>query len=296
MPQMEDVRRVADSLDVLVTERPLVLQGREFWYRARLTPIVEEDAPRERVQVIAHDVTDLKHAERDLLTYQQHLRTLASELAFAEEHERRQIAANLHDHIGQALTIAAMKVGLLSKQAGPGDAGKDLREVADLIERALQASRSLTFELSPPILYDLGLAAALEWLGEHVSEQHGLEVGVTDDGRPKPLDSDVCTTLFKAARELLFNVVKHASASRAEVGVRRCGESVEVVIRDDGVGFRLAEELQHHRGEGYGLFNIRERLQHLGGEMSIESWPGRGTSITLRASLQSTAPEDKGGP
>ncbi len=169
--QMADVHKAIDSLDVLTVEPRMVIQGQEYWLRVRITPIIEEEDRPRRVLVVVHDITDLKHAEQDLLTYQQHLRTLASELAFAEERERRQIAAGLHDQIGQALTIAAMKVSLLRKQAGTDAAGEDLQEVAGLIDRALQASRSLTFELSPPVLYDLGLEAALEWLAEHVQER-----------------------------------------------------------------------------------------------------------------------------
>jgi signal transduction histidine kinase len=161
------------------------------------------------------------------------------------------------------------------------DARHALHEVGGLIGQALLATRSLTFELSPPILYDLGLEPALEWLAEHVQSEHHIEVSFRDDGASKALDDDIRVTLFKAAREALFNVVKHARAGKAEVALSRCGDSIEVRIRDDGIGFDPAEH-----DEGFGLFSVRERLQQLGGHVGIDSRPGHGTCITLRAPLR----------
>ena len=293
--QMADVQRALDSWDVVVTEAGTVLQGQVVWFRTRLSPIMDELGRPSRVQAIAHDITDLKRAEQELLAHQQRLRTLTSELALAEERERRQIAADLHDHIGQALTIAAMKVGLLDGDPSAPDSAEALKEVAELIDRALHATRSLTFELSPPILYDLGLEPAVEWLVEQVQEEHGLQVSFADDGQSKMLDNDIRVTLFKAVRELLFNVVKHARARKAEVALSRSGDAIEVRIWDDGIGFDPSDGPAGRPGEGFGLFNIRERLRHLGGRLEIDSRPGHGTCVTLRAPLQAAPRAEKEG-
>jgi PAS domain S-box-containing protein len=299
---MATIRPALDSGSSLFDEITAEIRGRKVLFSIRIDPVRDEDGTISRVQVVGQDITAHVQREQELLTHQQHLRALASELALTEERERRQIAADLHDRIGQALTIAVMKTGLLEGDVSAPDARRDLREVSELIGQALHATRSLTFELSPPILYDLGLEPALEWLAEHVQGEHAIEVSFRDDGARKLLDADIRVTLFKAAREALFNVVKHARTGKAEVAVSRCGDSIEVLIRDDGIGFDPAERLERRAESpgngadgGFGLFNMRERLHQLGGQVKIDSRPGCGTCITLRAPLRrtdNTAKED----
>ena len=165
--------------------------------------------------------------------------------------------------------------------------GQGLAEVRDLIDGAIQDTRSLTFDLSPPVLYDMGFEAGLEWLADQAREQHGIRVAYRDDGQDKPLDEDVRVLLFRAARELLLNVVKHARASEARVSVCRDDGAVRIEIADDGVGFD-ASEVHHraNRSSGFGLFSIRERLDFLGGTFRIESRAGGGTRVTLAAPLK----------
>jgi signal transduction histidine kinase len=235
---------------------------------------------------VARDVTQRKEAEQKLLEYQQQLRSLASELALTEARERKRIAADLHDRIGQALALTRIKLGTL--KAGTQSPGKitSIEETIRLIEITIREVRTLVFELSSPLLYEVGLKAAVEQLVEQVQDQHGIPITLEDDGLPKPLSIDGSVVLFQAVRELLLNVVKHASARRIQVRLSRSDKTVEVTVQDDGVGFRVSRRaFKPGKHGGYGLFSIRERLEYLGGEVTMESAPGRGTRAALALSL-----------
>jgi signal transduction histidine kinase len=186
--------------------------------------------------------------EDESLQYQSQLRSLSSQLSITEERERRRIATELHDRIGHALTNASMRLSRLRNPAvSEADAKRLADEVHGLIEQSIQDTQTLTFELSPPILYDLGLEAAIDRLAEQAQSQHGITVNCVDDMASKPSDESLRVLLFQAARELLFNVVKHARASRATISTSRQGEFVSVAIEDDGVGFDPARA-RHRRG------------------------------------------------
>jgi PAS domain S-box-containing protein len=232
------------------------------------------------------DITERKRAEENIRIYQEQLRSLASELALIEEQERRRIATDLHDHIGQTLAIAQIKLGVLQKLASSTDLVSSLDEIHKLIDQTIQYTRSLTFELSPPILYELGLEAALEWLAEQIQERHDIPVNFEDDRQSKLLSEEIRISLFKAVKELLINIVKHAKANQAKVSIRRDGHNIKIIVEDDGVGFSLPEDKLLGKIGGYGLFSIRERFKHRGGLIEIESKPGQGTRVTLVAPLE----------
>ncbi len=223
-----------------------------------------------------------RRAEEELLIYQAKLRSLSSELLLTEERERRRIASDLHDRIGHALADSAIKLGSLQKAASPAGFSGELEEVRKIIDRTIQDTSSLTFEISPPMLYDLGLEAAIDWLVEQTQKQHDIRIEFYDDGQVKPLDVSFRVLLFQATRELLFNIVKHAQAKHAKLSVRRDGDDIRIFIEDDGLGFDTsAINSQLGRAKGFGLFSIRERLSHLGGYLEMESEPGKGTQITM---------------
>jgi len=280
--EMDDVREAVEADRLHVAERMLVLQGARRWFRIYLQPIKDAEGKLSSVQVIAYDITDRKQAEHELLAYQKQLRSLASELSLTEERERRRIAAGLHDHVGQLLTITGMKLEALAESTSKSDFAAGLAEVRGHIDEALRATKSLTFELSPPTLYELGLGQALEWFGEQIQEEHGIRVQVEDNGDPTPLEEDILVLLFRATRELLLNVVKHAKATVAEVSIHKDGRTMRISVQDDGVGFDTsAQRPLLRKNGGFGLFNVRERLDHLGGRLEIESAPGQGTRAVL---------------
>jgi PAS domain S-box-containing protein len=207
------------------------------------------------------------------------LQALAGELTLAEQRERSRLAKILHDHLQHLLVAAKFRLTVLSK----GEAG--YIEVEELIDESIAASRSLTAELSPPILYEAGLTAGVKWLARRMAEKQGLsvELQVEESGS---MPEHLKVLLFESIRELLFNVVKHAGTRSATVQLRHTKDSLQVVVADRGVGFDPALMPQPGEGgRGFGLFSIRERLELVGGEFEIRSAPNHGCRIALTVSL-----------
>jgi signal transduction histidine kinase len=226
--------------------------------------------------------------EHELLLHQRKLGQMGSDLVITEEKERRRIAAGLHDQIGQYLATANMKLKTLKRDLGPTHQ-ETLDDILELVDAMIREIRSLTLELSPPILYELGLVQAVEWLTEQIQERHGLKTEFRDDGRPKPMSDDIRVFLFRAVRELLMNVVKHARASQARVQMWVDDGYIKIEVQDDGIG--LDPEVLREgstMGQGFGLFSIRERLTPLGGFLKIDSQPHQGTRATLMAPQKQT--------
>jgi PAS domain S-box-containing protein len=231
---------------------------------------------------LRNEIAERKKAQDKLLIYQEQLRSLASELSLSEERIRRQMATNVHDRVGQTLAISKIKLESMRESVSSQELAKSLEEISRLISQAIESTRSLTFELSPPVLYELGFEAAVEWLVRHTEEQHGLAARFKDDGKYKPLDDNVRILLFQGVRELLVNAAKHSKAKRVTVSIRRVKNEIQVSIEDDGIGFDASRvHLRKYTKGGYGLFNIRERLKHIGGHVEIDSKTGHGTRVTL---------------
>jgi PAS domain S-box-containing protein len=243
-------------------------------------------APKFAIGMIA-DISDRKKAEGDIRTYQEQLQSLASELSLTEERERRRLGTDLHDHIGQALAVSKIKLGVLQKSITSEKQAKSLSEVRELIDQMIQDTRSLTFELSLPVLYELGFEAAVEWFARHLRSQHGLNVDVQKDMVSIPMDDEIKVLLFRSVRELMLNIVKHAQAHNARVTIRREGDDVSIAVEDDGVGIKdLRQESKLKSNGGFGLFSIRERLRYLGGQVQMVPGNDKGTRVTLVVPLQ----------
>ncbi len=280
------------------------LDGREMLVEATAAPVEWQGKPA--VQVIIRDITDRKQAEASLRqahaeleqrvqertaelsqAVQQleqrsaQLRDLTLELALAEQRERRRVADVLHGDLQQLLVGAKLLLSPVAQAAEPAVRAAG-REVSDLLQQALRCSRSLTEELSPPILRQGDLLPTLEWLARWMGEKHNFTVALRAE-RTILLDSpDTAILLFQSIRELLLNAVKHAQVQAAEVDIRRPDDQIQVIISDAGVGFDPAAlRVAGGTAGGFGLFGMRERLEFLGGGLKIESAPGRGSRFTL---------------
>jgi PAS domain S-box-containing protein len=230
------------------------------------------------------DELEARVAERTAIAERRaaQLRGLARELTETEQRERRRLAQLLHDHLQQLLVVAKLRLGGIRSQAPTSKVGASIKQVEDLVDEAISSSRSLTVELSPPILYDAGLGAALEWLGRRMLERHELHVEIDVDPDAEPDSDTTRVLLFQAAQELLFNVVKHARTNQASVHLRADDDDwIELEVADQGVGCSTVDSGEGGR-ETYGLFSLRERLEASGGAFSMASAPGQGCQVTLR--------------
>ncbi|UCC22649.1 MAG: PAS domain S-box protein [Planctomycetota bacterium] len=278
--------------------------GRRTWVETIKTPIYDERGRVVGTSGIARDMTELKKAQEhlqkdhdrleirvrrrtaELAKVNRELRSLTAELVLAEERARRRMAVDIHDHLSQKLAISKMRLEELAQSVRSSKSVAELREVSNMIAQTLETTRSLTFELSPPVLYELGFEAAVEWLTKQTRQQHGLSTEFTDDGQDKQLDEDVSVLLFQAVRELLVNVTKHSKARNVEVSTRRVGREIQISVEDDGVGFDTSEASSaDSRSGGFGLFSIHQRLGHIGGHLNVESEPGHGTRVSLVAPI-----------
>ncbi|MCX7965156.1 MAG: PAS domain S-box protein, partial [Syntrophorhabdaceae bacterium] len=261
--------------------------GTEIFVRENAKAIKGADGKTLYYEGTVEDITEQKKAEEKILLYQSQLRCLASDLSLAEERERRRIATMLHDYIGQLLAVSKIKLGALIESSNSDPIKKQLEKVRQHIEQAITHTRTLTFELSPPVLYDLGLKAAIEWLIEQIQKQYKIEFEFEDDGQSKEVAEDIKIFLFTAVRELLINVIKHAHAKKVKITLRKVNSNISLHVADDGVGFNVSKmKFYMDENKGFGLFSIRERLSHLGGHMEIRSQRGRGTRIILMAPLK----------
>jgi PAS domain S-box-containing protein len=270
-----------------VETRYIRKDGWSGWGRQSISLVRDAGGNPQFAIALFEDITDRRESEEKIRTYQAQLQSLASELSLTEERERRRLATVLHDHIAQLLVVAKGKFEKMQESALYRSLANPMEEIRRLIEESIRYTRSLVFELSPPILYELGFEPAMEWLAEHMEKQYGLVVHVEDDEQPKPLDNEARVLLFRAVRELLFNVLKHAQASCATVRMLRDGDHLQVIVEDNGVGF-APDKLGTLSGkmEGFGLFSIRERLNYSGGRMEIESSAGEPTRVILNLPLR----------
>jgi signal transduction histidine kinase len=214
------------------------------------------------------------------------LQRLSRSLLEAQEIERRAIARELHDELGQSLQ--AIKINLQTAQRFPQESPARLAECVDLVNHTIQQVRTLSVDLRPSVLDDLGLAAALEWYVERQAQQVGFVGRFIAEPRDLRLNSTVETACFRVVQEALTNIARHAKARHVWVELRRQGEEVHLSVRDDGAGFdvRAAQE-RALQGGSFGLLGMRERAELAGGVLTMQSAPTQGTEICLRFPLQS---------
>ncbi len=227
--------------------------------------------------------------ERRVVERTSQLRRVAVEATMAEERERQAIARDLHDDLGQMLHVAKIKLGQLAKPLQKSARDTLLEDMSELLSDASRMVRSLTSQLSPPTLHELGLAQAITWLADEMGRSYGLKILVSTGGTPAlPIPSAHSAILFRAVRELLINVSKHAGTNEAEVAMRTTGDRLLLRVSDNGGG--MADwRASLAAGKGFGLASIRERITFLGGSMDVRASPGNGTVVSLELPLDGPA-------
>lgn len=225
------------------------------------------------------DISEQRHAEREL-------QSLTRRLVQAEESERRRIAGELHDRVGQTLSALNINLdillGMLCEKA-PGDVRMRLRDSLALVDGTLQSIENVMADLRPPLLEEYGVGAALGWHAEEFSRRTGIAIEFEDLAKQKnrQLGREAGVALFRISQEALNNVAKHANAKRVSLLLEADADHMILTIRDDGAGFDLAEA--HSRSSRYGMTTMKERVLAAKGRLEVDSAPGKGT--TLRAKV-----------
>jgi signal transduction histidine kinase len=239
---------------------------------------------------------ELREAHLELALYRDHLekrvaeRTaqvsrLATEATYTEERERQALARDLHDDLGQILHVARFKLDLLSRE-NLSDKGRSLvQDISEVVTDACRKVRSLTSQLSPPVLGTLGLPTALQWLCSEIRDTYGLSASCKVDVADCNLSSAQSAILYRAARELLINVVKHSGSDSASLELVSEGQTLTLIVADPGSGTQKVEGVPGQT-KGFGLACVRDRISCLGGTTSIQTPPSGGVRVVLQMPLQ----------
>jgi PAS domain S-box-containing protein len=265
----------ADGMEVSWTRS----DGKVVCHHIRAVPELDDDGAVVSVLTVARDITDLKETEQSLLKSQAQLQDLSARRENAREEERKRIARDLHEELGQMLTALRMGVSTLPLRYGdtaPGLADRS-RGMLELIDQTIRGVRDVVTSLRPTVL-DTGIEPGLEWLAREFTRHNGVECVVhAVQVRPK-LPDTVATAVFRVAQEALTNIARHAQAERVDMTLERKGQEWILQIRDDGDGFDPS--VRHP--EAMGIAGMEERALMLGGTLDIASQLGFGTTVTLR--------------
>jgi PAS domain S-box-containing protein len=295
----DDVREDLDNMTLLnagkisgfqMEKRYLQPGGATIWIMLTVAPMPsDDDAPRHHLAMV-EDITERKRSEAMLRQSNDRLQSLSSRLLDIQETERRHLARELHDEIGQALTAAKINLQSLQRYPDPTAVTSRLADSVRIVERALQQVRSLSLSLRPPLLDDLGLAAALRWLVDERARRTGTRVEFQDgvsDSRFDPATEIAC---FRIAQEALNNVGKHSGARNVAVNLQVQHEALHLRVLDDGAGFDVAAARQRAAGgASLGLLGMEERATLAGGGIEWHSVPGRSTEVHAWFPLHTTS-------
>jgi PAS domain S-box-containing protein len=273
-----------------------VRSGEYRWFSDSRRAVRNEEGKAISLIGVSRDITQQKQAEEALqaLTESlemrvrertQQVRDLASRIARAEQKERQRIAQILHDHVQQMLYGLQMRTHMLKMDLPNQNVEaleSHLSAMHTLIQDAIQATRTLTVELNPPVLEQEGLVEALRWLADHMQYIHGLSIHIEAEDSCEEIDKNLRVLFFQTLREILFNVVKHAGVDQAGLRLYRQDDECIAIVTDQGKGFDPdSQSSSDHVTYGFGLTNVSERLNLFGGRLEIQSSPGAGTQVTV---------------
>ncbi|MEN3370014.1 MAG: hypothetical protein V7609_2157 [Verrucomicrobiota bacterium] len=271
-------------------ERHRGADGGYRWFLSRGLPLRDAEGRIVRWYGTNTDIEHRKRADKEVEAANHQLRSLSGRLLHVQEEERRHLARELHDEIGQALTAAKINTDML-RSAAPSDLCERLNENATILDRVLQQTRQISLDLRPPVLDDLGLVAALRWYVDQQAKRAGLRARFSADSRADEASAPIQTACFRLAQEAITNAIRHAGATTLTVEVRQSDSSLSLVVQDDGVGFDVAKaEARAAQGASLGLIGIKERAALAGGRTRIVSSPGKGTTVEIHLPLHGVEP------
>ncbi len=263
--------------------------NQEIWLAVSGFPIFDPSKRFKGFRGLSHNITDRKKMQlnlekslQDIEGYQDRVRSMNRDLTRVEERERKNISEHLHDGLGATLAIANMKLSTLFEQNLDPDVQRIIHEASELLMNAINDSKSIIYELSPPMLYELGLMPTLKWKLEQVENQSGLETKLESEDDFKGIDNEFLIFVYRIISELLLNTMKHAKAERVVVSLKMLQNTLLIEVQDNGEGMDTEILYSSEKKSSYGLYNMRERIETLGGSLRIKSEIGQFTSTIIR--------------
>ena len=270
---------------VSVTYRMKKKSNDYVWFESLINPIIENE---ELIRMVSssRDVTSNIEYNIEIENYQHSLQNLTKEITLLEERQKKAIAANIHDHMSQSLVISKMKLSELEKIKGLNKYLNDIKFIKHHISEALENSRKITYELSPPVLYQLGIIETMYWLSDKILDQYKIRVNFNSNKENIELDESRLIFIYRIIQEITTNTIKHAEASEIKIDFEIINKIFKIEVKDNGKGFNLNKlENKGVLNSGYGLFTIKERVKNLKGDVNIESSRTNGTKIVVRIPL-----------
>ncbi|APZ45626.1 hypothetical protein BW723_04630 [Polaribacter reichenbachii] len=264
--------------------RAMHKKGYSIWIECSIS-VIYLDNKIDFILTSSRDVTEKIFAQQKIERYQESLQKLTTEITLIEEKQKKEIASNIHDHLSQSLVISNMKIKELRKLPELQTIDEELGFIYEHISDALVNSRNITSELSPPILYQLGIIEALYWLLESIETKHKIKGQINENIDKIILDDVQSILLYRSVQELLNNIIKYAQATLITIDLNKTELGVDIIIRDNGIGFNT-EKLNNHytkdeKGSGFGLFTVQERIKNIKGEINISSIINKGTTVKI---------------
>lgn len=261
--------------------RDVQLPDSKRWLRSTIDPVVGTGDAITGAIVFLSDISKEKRAEVRLREALTHMRKLSSHLHNVREEERKSIAREVHDELGHALTALKMEVSWVTRRLEDRDEQFSERAAGmnTLIDQTIATVRRISTALRPPVLDDLGLDAAIEWLAQDYQGRTDIKTRVRLPENPDQIRSSRASSVFRIVQEALTNVARHSNASEVEISWTQDNNNIELVIADNGKGFTTSQD---QPGSGFGLLGMTERARDLGGALKLDSSPGRGTRVRLK--------------
>ncbi len=281
----EIIKTVKEKKEFIDKEFSFVTKNENIvWLSINGFPIYDNDNNFAGYRGVCDDITRRKQAEEQLnksveeiKKYQTRLKKLNCELTYAEEKEKKRIAEYLHDGIGQTLALAFMNLSAISQLELSDDIQKSIKYSTRLINSAISETHLLTYDLSPPILYELGFLSAVKWKLDQVEEKFDIETEFNDHGIKMDLNAETSISVYRIICELIANTIKHANASKLTIEIDKTAKHFLIEVADNGLGFSTLKLEKNEDTNTYGFFSIKERLDAISGLLKIDSTPGKGT-------------------